>query len=220
MHGAAIREDPRELIVGHARPVADAADVEMYERRSGGGVEADAAALQAQSGVADLFEGHAGDEEIHRVALHVLAVARHSRRAAAEHGVGGRRAIGGDDLDRLFAVDVAVDLPDDVEQPAVHRGGVLAAPVAQEVIEFLQRGFVVAAVALEGDGEVFAGMGVVEGEGAGVAVGGGVVDGAGIGRDQQQRGKADAHRSARKPFKANAAWKTARHSESRQPSAC
>ncbi len=29
-------------------------------------------------------------------------------------------------------------------------------------------------------------MGVVEGEGAGVAVGGGVMDGAGVGRDQEQ----------------------------------
>jgi hypothetical protein len=35
------------------------------------------------------------------------------------------------------------------------------------VIDLLERFFVVAAVALEGDGEVFVGMGVVEGEGAG-----------------------------------------------------
>jgi hypothetical protein len=129
--------------------VTDAADVEMHEGRAGGGVEADAAALQAKTGEADLDERHAGDEEIHRVALHVLAVTRHARRAAAEHGVGGGRAIGGNDLDRLLAVDVAVDFPDDVEQPAVHIGGVLAAPVAQEVIELLQRGFVIAALRLK-----------------------------------------------------------------------
>jgi len=166
--------------------MANAADVEMHEWRSGGGVEADAAALQAQSGEANLFERHAGDEEIHRVALHVLAEARDPGGAAAEHGVGGGRAVGGNDLDRLFAVDVAIDFPDDVEQTAIHRCGVLAAPVAKEVIEFLQRGFVVAAVAFEGDSEVFVGMGVVEGEGAGVAVGGRIMDGAGIGHDQKQ----------------------------------
>ena len=50
----------------------------------------------------------------------------------------------------------------------IHRGLVLAAPVAEEMIELLERFFVVAAVALEGDGEVFAGMRVVQGEGAGL----------------------------------------------------
>src|SRR3954454_15954830 len=46
----------------------------------------------------------------------------------------------------------------------VHPRLVLGAPVAQEVVELLQRRFVIAPVALEGDGEVFAGMGVVEGK--------------------------------------------------------
>ena len=41
------------------------------------------------------------------------------------------------------------------------------APVAQVMVGLLQRLFVVAAVTLEGDGEVFAGMGVVERQGAG-----------------------------------------------------
>jgi len=44
----------------------------------------------------------------------------------------------------------------------IHHGLVLAAPVAEIVIELLQRLFVIAPVALEGDGEVFVGMGVVE----------------------------------------------------------
>ena len=109
--------------------------------------------------------------------------------AAAEHGVGGRGAVGGDDLDRLLAVDVAIDFPEDVEQVTIHHRLVLVAPVAQEVIELLQRGFVVAAIALEGDGEVFAGMGVMEGEGAGFVQRGGVVNRAGA-RQQQQRSQA------------------------------
>ena len=165
--GTSIREHPGELIVGHARPVTDAAGVEMDEGRSRGRVEADAAALQAEPGGADLLQRHVRDVEVHRVAEHVLAEARHAGRAAAEHGVGGGGAVGGDDLDRLLAVDVAVDFPEDVEQMPIHRGRVLAAPVAEEVIDLLERLFVVAPVALEGDGEVFVGMGVVEGEGAG-----------------------------------------------------
>jgi hypothetical protein len=108
----------------------------------------------------------ARNEEVDRVAAHVLAEARNARRAAAQHRVGLRRAVGGDDVDRLLAVDVAVDFPEDVEQPAIHRRRILAAPVAKMVVELFQRLFVVATVALEGDGEIFAGVGVVEREGA------------------------------------------------------
>ena len=183
--GAAVGKHPGQLIMGHARPVTDAAGIEMNERRSRGRIEADAAALQAKAGGADLLERNSGDEEIHRVAEHVLAVASHAGRTAAEHGIGGGGAVGGDDLDRLLAVDVAVDFPEDVEQVTIHRGLVLAAPVAEEVIEFLQRLFVVAAVALEGDGEVFVGMGVVEGKRAGFVQRGRVLHRPGSGKEQQ-----------------------------------
>src|SRR6202035_3696370 len=97
-------------------------------------------------------------------------------RTGGERGGGGGGTVGGDDLDRLLAVDVAIDFPEDVEQVPIHRGLVLAAPVTKIVIELLQRVFVVTAVALEGDGEVFLGMGVVERQRAGFAQRGGVVD--------------------------------------------
>jgi hypothetical protein len=44
------------------------------------------------------------------------------------------------------------------------------------VIELFQRVFVIAPVTLEGDGEVFAGMGVVERKGAGLVQRGRVMD--------------------------------------------
>ena len=117
--------------------------------------------------------------------------------AAAEHGVGGGGAVGGDDLDRLLAVDVAVDFPEDVEEVTIHRGLVLAAPVAEEVIELLQRLFVVAAVALEGDGEVFVGMGVVEGKRAGLVQRGRIMHRPGAGKEQQATsGRSDIRPSA------------------------
>ena len=90
-------------------------------------------------------------------------------------------------MDRLLAVDVAVDLPEDIEQVPIHRGLFLATPVTQEMVELLQRFLVVAAFALEGHGEVFAGMGVVERQGAGFVQGAGVVDRADT-RQQQHRG--------------------------------
>ena len=184
MHGAAVGEHLGQLIVAHARPVTNAAGVEMDERRSGGRVESDAAALQAKPGEANLLERYVRNVEIHGVAEHVLAETRHPGGTAAEHGVGGRGAVGGNDLDRLLAIDVAVDFPEDVEQMTIHRGLVLAAPVAEKVIELLQRFFVVASVALEGDGEIFLGMGVVERQGAGFIERGRVVDRSGS-RQQQ-----------------------------------
>ena len=212
MDRLAVREHAHELVVRHARPVADVAGVEMHEGRAGGGVETDAAALQAKPGEPDLLKRHAGNEEIHRVAEHVLAEARDAgmRRAAAQHGVGLGRAIGRDDLDRLLGVDVASDLPQDVEQMRVHRGRILAAPVAEEVVEFLQRVGVVATVALEGDGEVFAGMSVVEGEGAGVVAGGRVMHRACAGEQQEHSGCAHPQGVPHRP-KAAAAWMIARH---------
>ena len=210
MHGAAVREHPGKLVVVHARPVTDAAGIEMNERRSRGRIEADAATLQTKPGVANLLQLHVRDVEVHRMAEHVLAEARHARGAAAEHGVGGRGSVGGDDLDRLLAVDVAVDFPEDVEQVTIHRGLVLAAPVAEEVIELLQRFFVVTAVALEGDGEVFVGMGVVEGKRAGFVQRGRVMDGACSGEKQQRR-QADSISGFRDRQRIELARETSQH---------
>ena len=187
MHGAAIGEYLDQLIVGHARPVADAAGVEMDERRSRRRVEADAAALQAKPRETDLLERHVRNVQVHGVAEHVLAETGHPRRTAAKHGVGGGGAVGGNDLDRFLGVDVAVNFPQDIEQVAIHHGLVLGAPVAKIVIELFQRLLVVASIALEGDGEVFVGVGVVERKGAGFVLGGRIMDRSGSEQEQQRR---------------------------------
>ena len=72
-----------------------------------------------------------------------------------------------------------VDFPQDVEQLRVHARDVVVAPVAQEVVELLQAVFVVAPVALEGDGDGVVAVGVLEGDRAGVAVGDQVLQRAG-----------------------------------------
>ena len=72
---------------------------------------------------------------------------------------------------------------------------VLGAPVAEVMIELFQRRFVVTPVALEGDGEVFVGMGVMEREGAGFIQRGRIVDRTCPGQ-QQQRGHAKGHAKA------------------------
>src|ERR1700733_13650121 len=133
----------------------------------------------------------------------------------AEHGVGGGRTVGGDDLDRLLAVDVAVDFPEDVEQMTIHRGLVLGAPIAQIVIELLQRLFVIAPVTLEGDGEVFARMGVVERKGAGLVQRAGVVDRSSAGQ-QQQRCQTEMAPGLRQRQRSELACETSQHYEPTQ----
>ena len=56
----------------------------------------------------------------------------------------------------------------------VHQVSWFLAPVTHEPVELLQRLVVVAAVALVGDGDVFARMEMMEGDRAGIAVGDGV----------------------------------------------
>ena len=71
----------------------------------------------------------------------------------------------------VLGVHLARDFPQDVEQLRVHPRLVVVAPVAQEVVELLQPVLVVAAVALEGDGDGVVAVGVLQRDAARVAVG-------------------------------------------------
>ncbi len=162
VHGLAVGEEVLELGPGHARPGADRTGVEVDEGAAGGRVVADAADLLAHRHGAQLVERNARDEEIHGVALGVLAVLGDAVRLGAQHLVGGRRAIGGDDVDGLAGAHFLVHFPHEVEEARVHLGGLVAAPVAQEMIEFVEAGLDVLTVALEDDARGLLGVGVVE----------------------------------------------------------
>jgi len=166
-----------------------AAGIHVHERRAGGRVEADAAALQAQADGAQLVERHAGNVEVRGVAEHVLAEAGDAVAVPAQHRVGFRRAVAAHDPDRLLRSGLALHLPKKIDEVRIHAGFLAAAPVAQEPVELLERGLVVLAVALEGDGDVFVGVDVVHRDGAGVALGDGVLQRPRTTNDQK-RGKA------------------------------
>jgi hypothetical protein len=78
------------------------------------------------------------------------------------------------------------------------------------VVELFQRLFVIAPVALEGDGEVFAGMGVMEGEGAGLVEGSGVADRSGS-REEQHRRKTGAIASLKRAARFDLACEDSQH---------
>ena len=184
--GLLVREDAHELVVGHARPVPDAAGVEMHEVAAG--IEADAAALHAQAHHADGGQVGARNVEVHGLAAHVLALLGHALGAGAQHGIRRGRAIAAQHRDALLAAHVPVDLPNEVEQLGVHLGGLGMAPVAQEPVKLLQRLRVIATLALEGEGPAFLGVVVVEGEGARVAIGHRVLERGRADEDDRQRG--------------------------------
>src|SRR6185369_1922506 len=155
------REQLHELLARHARPGADVADVEMHEWRARGRIETDAAALRLHGGSAKNVERYARDVEVDGLAERVLAEFGDALAAAAQHGVGGGRAVAADDVDRLFGTDVAIDLPQEIDLLRVHLDGFVLAPVAHDPIDLFERGVVVLTVLFERDGQVFVGVDVV-----------------------------------------------------------
>src|SRR5690606_35003555 len=115
----------------------------------------DAANLAFHGRSAQLGQRDAGNVEVHRGAAHMLGIVSNARRILGQHGVGGGGAIGGDDVDRLGAADVLIDLPDEVEQARVHLGRFVATPVAQEIVKLVQAGLNILTVALEDDARGF-----------------------------------------------------------------
>src|SRR3974390_2279492 len=78
----------------------------------------------------------------------------------------------------------------------IHVRRLALAPVAHEPVELLQRGLVITAVALEGDGDVLTGVHVRERQAARVAFRGRVLQ-RNVRREQQQAGGPDAGAEAR-----------------------
>ncbi len=195
MQRLAVREHAHQFLPADARPMAHIADVQMHEGGTRGWIVPDAAALHPQPDVAQLLQRHAGNEEIHGLAQHVLAFLRHALGAAAQHGVGGRRAIAADDLDIAARTALSIGFPHQVEQARVHLDGLVAAPVAQDVVDLLQPIRHVAAVALVDDLGLLVRVQVVELERAdfGAGAAGAREEHSGGGRDHRRPHRPDDH---------------------------
>ena len=134
-----------------------------------------------------------------------MAELRHAGRLATQHGVGFRRTVAAHHPDQLLGAGFALHLPDQVDEVRVHLGLLLLPPVAQEPIDFFESGFVVAAITLEGDRDVFAGVHVVHGDRAGIALGDRVLQRTPAAKDDKSRktarigGALDTYRTACQP---------------------
>jgi hypothetical protein len=79
-----------------------------------------------------------------------------------------------------------VNLPQQIDQMRVHLDRLVLAPIAHQVIDFLEAFLVIAPVALVGDGKVLLGVNVVERNRAGLAVRAGVLQALGAEKDEQR----------------------------------
>ena len=97
----------------------------------------------------------------------------------------------------------------------VHLDRFFLAPVAQDPVDLLERLLVVAPVHLVGDGEVFVGMDVMEGEGARIALGGGILQ-AFAAEQNKERSKTAARPGSHRNFRhKNSVREIDRHVRSR-----
>ena len=92
-HGLAVREQSRQRVAAHPRPIADRTAVDMNPGCGPSGVEADAARLHPHRDVAYRPCPHVQEMRVDRAAFHMLGMFRHLPRTATQHGVGLRRSI-------------------------------------------------------------------------------------------------------------------------------
>ncbi|MCY1244055.1 hypothetical protein D9M72_571080 [compost metagenome] len=132
-----LRENAGQFLARHPRPRPHVSDVEMHEGRSGGGVVADPTDLHLHGDLPQPSEFHAWNVEVHGLSQHVLAVLGDpgAARTAAQHVIGGGRAVGGDDVDVVLGPGTLVDFPDEVEKTRVHAGRLVPTPVAEKAID-------------------------------------------------------------------------------------
>ena len=165
------RKDPRQLIMAHARPMADTAGIKMNEGRVGCRVIADAATLHPQPDIANGVDGNVRQIKIHRLAEHMLGIFRDRLRPATQHGIGFGRTIPRNNMDRVLRADLPVRLPDNIEEAGVHARRLVATPVPQEPVQFFKGIAIKTAIILVSNSQRFLGMHVLERQGPRLAIG-------------------------------------------------
>ncbi len=176
-----------------------------------GRVEADAALLHSHRDVADAVRTDVLEMRVDGAAFHVLRMLCDLPRAPSQHRVRLWRPVAGKDLDRLSRSQLAIDLPDDVEQVRVHLGRLVDPPVPHEPVELIEHRLVVDPVDHKGERAFLADVRVGKDDRARVAVGDG-----GFGRVRREP-SGEQNRRRRRPRRRPAASRPLHHRQPRQP---
>src|SRR3984957_7698460 len=107
----------------------------MDPRSHPGRIESDPAGLLAHGDIANAPGADVEKMRADRLALHVDRMLGHLSRPPAQHRVGLRRPVAGEDVDWLRRPGLAIDLPDDVEQVRVHFVRLFYLPIPTEPVQ-------------------------------------------------------------------------------------
>ena len=175
MHCLAIREDAGEFLIGHARPSAHRAHIQMHKRRAGRWIITNTATLQTHGDFAHFRHGHVGIMHIHRAAENVLRMFSYATRAAAQHGIGFWRTIGGENVNGRTRTGFAIGFPNHVKKFRVHFRRRIGAPVTQEPIQFFKHGTIILPIDTEGRGNALTCVNMIEIDRARIAISDGIL---------------------------------------------
>lgn len=166
MNGLSIWKDPGKLAASHARPMTDTSCIHVHERCVRAWIIADTANVLAQTDGPELGYIDARDKEVHGAALRVLAFLGHTTGALAQHVVRLQGPVAGNHVNVFVRIGFLVDFPNQIEQLRIHIGGLIPAPVAHEMVQFLEARSDIPPIALEGNVGPLFGMGIVQLQGS------------------------------------------------------
>ena len=132
----------------------------MHEIRCG--VIADAAGAERNGRLAKIGQFTTRQLDVDRLRFHMQAAFGDAARTGCQHAVAGRGTVAGNDVERLFAVQITVQHMHHVEQPDVHRRRLVGAVIAQDAVEFGNRFGQVAPVLPVERTQALAGVVVIE----------------------------------------------------------
>lgn len=123
----------REARAPSTLPLPYPAHVNVYKIRAG--VIAHATALQHQGSPAHVDQFPPGNTDIGCLAIQMHAVFGHTTAARREHGIGGGRAVAGNNMERLPGVNRIIDAVQQIKQRRRHILDFVVAVIAQYVVD-------------------------------------------------------------------------------------
>lgn len=133
------------------------------------GIIADSAAMERESGIAELRSGNAGNTNVNSHGLHVKAVHCYMMTMGVQVRVGPGRAVSADDVD--FAIGQAErgqEVVEEIEHPRIIGMHITGAAVAQVVVQPGKSGCIVCSIVTVDDVETLPGVEIEEVKGVGI----------------------------------------------------
>jgi hypothetical protein len=107
--------------------------------------------------------------------VNMLRMFSYATRAAAQHGIGFRRTIGGENVNGRTRTGFAIGFPNHVKKFRVHFRRRIGTPVTQEPIQFFKHGAIILPIDTEGRGNALTCVNMIEIDRARIAISNGIL---------------------------------------------